>query len=364
MQLFLDHLSTPESDSLFFQRCQDKPQLVFNHFLRYKQDEGDVTWWVYNTGEQTPRPDDLSHSGATAKIFQLALEKGWCSEDLVRRVSDLFKERIWKDSPSRIADFVDGRYQDQVRPDSSSADVRFSRWKSPRYGSVGWSQLIDLPPGYNQWMFEYIKSLLISSYLLQDDLPLKGTPDINVTVALATLLERRPACYKADSKWSVSAGDARDNGDGSEFGSVRFYNAAWGDPTDHIPYSGGLTLKARGGQGQKTKFQLDLPNSIPAETDVVISLTYANEYDGEIRQWNGSDYIKVAELPKTLTLKSAPPREGPAPEPAIRWWRHSFLLNRDVIFDYGGVPGCRSILFELRTTTAWVHRIEATPLIV
>jgi hypothetical protein len=291
-----------------------------------------VTWNYVDDGhpEDRRRPEDVSHALITLQFMRFAHARGWWSDGDLERVAGTLTRQAWSGHPGRLHGFVDG---------SSGGD---SEWTWSAAATVGYAAHASGP---RPEVFDYARSLLVSSYMTPFNRPLEGARvDAVRVLALARLFEHRPPLYAPDSTWSMVPGPG-DDALPAQPGGVRFYTVDWspGSPMT----AGGLTLPARLATARGANFLVDLR---PDDRGAVVSLTYTGRTDGLIQQWDGERYHTLATLPATLD------RDG-----VQRWMRTTVTLLPDIRFDYQRpVPG-DNVLIQL-TPIVGLHRLEATPL--
>ncbi|MEZ4446877.1 MAG: hypothetical protein R3B72_47800 [Polyangiaceae bacterium] len=295
---------------------------------------GGYTWNYADDGypESLRRPEDVSHALVTTQLMRYAADRGWWSPADMQKLAVTFREQIWSDNPARLNGYVDG------------GGANANEWVWTRAAVVGFAAQGDAPEGQPP-LFDYARSILLSSYLTPLDRPLDGAilgaPQM---LALGRLFQRRPSAFASDAgTFAMVAGDG-DDALPSGPGHVRFYTVDWDLPlpTDRA----GLILPARQAQTPNANLLVDLE---PEDArPVVVSLVYAATEAGTVEQWDGSSYQALATLSPTGD-------EGGT----LRWMRTTFELNPSR-FDYqGAVPGV-NVLLQVTSAPA-VHRLEATP---
>ncbi len=273
------------------------------------------------------RAEDVSHALVTTQFMRFAAEVGWWNDTDMSRLSRTFTRQMWKGLPARLNGRVDG---------SGAGDTE---WVWTRAAVIGFAANADALGG-EPALFDYARSILLSSYLTPFDRALTGASlGPAQMLALARMFEHRPDAYAPDSMWSMVAGP-----DDTMPGGARFYTVDWNAPTD-VDVAG-LSLVARVAQTDNANLLVDLSEAAPR---VAVSITYSATTAGDVQQWDGQTYLGLGALPATR-----------AEDGSVRWMRTTVMLNPDR-FDYqAGVDGT-NILLQL-TNTPTVHRIEATPL--
>lgn len=291
---------------------------------------GGYTWNYVDDGYPvgSRNPEDVSHALVTTQFMRHSSERSWWSSDDMAKLALTFSAQMWSGHPARLNGRVDG---------SSGGD---SEWTWTRAAVVGYAANGDAPGG-DPALFDFARSILLSSYLTPFDRPLAGaTVGAPQMLAIARLFEHRPAAFADDSAWSTIAGP----GD-TTVGGTRFYTVDWDDPADVD--AAGLLLPARAAQVVNANLLVDLP--IGSTGPVAVSITYSASADGVVEQWNGTDYVPIGSLPRTA-----------AEDGVVRWMRTTVMLDANR-FDYESGSAGTNILLQL-TSTPTVHRIEATPL--
>lgn len=279
-------------------------------------------------------PEDLSHGSITLLFMSFAGERGWWSSSQMHGVSNTLLKNIWTGHPSHLVGRIDGTRV------NTSAEVKWSRVAPIGFASHGNSK------GGNPAVFDYARSILFSSYLTRYKRPFDNAAvDAIRLFSISLMLSRRPDAFQEGSKWQTIAGGLHDDEIPSDLeGGIRFYTVDWESPKDHLFYH--LELPGRRAEKYGANILVDYSDS--PDEGLVISLTYQSTEAGEIQQWDGTRYHTVAVLPASST------------DGINRWMRTSFLLNKDIEFDYQpSVPG-KNILFQF-TSEPVLSRLEATP---
>ncbi|MEM1034354.1 MAG: hypothetical protein AAGN82_28720, partial [Myxococcota bacterium] len=151
---------------------------------------GGYTWNYADDGYPvgSRRPEDVSHALVTTQLMRYAAEQSWWSPDDMTKVARTFTHQMWNGHPARLNGRVDG----------SGAGV--TEWVYTRAAVVGYATHGDAPGG-DPAVFDYARSILMSSYLTPFDRPLMtasvGAPQL---LALGRMFEHRPDAFDPDSE--------------------------------------------------------------------------------------------------------------------------------------------------------------------
>ena len=312
------------------------------------QPEADAYVWKYgDLGASSA--EDISHGAVTLMWARFAFDRGDLTARDAARFQNTIAELIYRGNPARLAGTVDG------------SDAGYDPWRLSDAASIGmavWGDALDFDQGGRVEIWELGRSVLTSSHLTRNDVPITApvTGNIYSALTIAHLFGHRPPELAPDSRWVMVAGDPADQAvptSASGGGGVRFYTEDWSPPAQlevaSLPGQSGVTI--RRATAADANLLVDLPAD-GAKYGAVVSLTYRSGTDGSVQQWDGTGYRTLAPLPATRV----PGRD----EPVL--FRTSFRLDQAVRFDYQpAVPG-DNVLLQLDTDAVEVHRIEATPL--
>jgi hypothetical protein len=273
--------------------------------------------------------EDISHSLLTTQFIRFARDNDWFTNADMSHTANTFLSQIWSGNPARMHGRVDGS--------SGGTD----EWSWSAAATVGMAAHADAPGGRPE-LFDYTRSVLVSSYLTGQPLATASADSVRA-LAIALLFAHRPKAWAPDSLWSRAAGPGDDAASGKS-GGVRFYKSDWSAPKKLS--ASGLDLTARTATATNANLVVDLPEDDARR--VVVSITYQSDAAGLVQQWDGTRFSTIAELPET---KNASGKNV--------WMRTSFLLN-STRFDYQSGEGV-NVLLQL-TPLASVAKIEATPL--
>lgn len=274
--------------------------------------------------------EDISHALVTLQFMRYARSEGWFDDSDMTKLSRTILAQMWRGNPALMNGRVDG---------SSGGD---QEWAWTAAAAVGLAAHANAPGGRSE-IFDYARSVIVSSYLTANGAPLAtATVDSVRALAIAQLFANRPSAYAPDSRWVRVAGPGDEVADGA--GGVRFYTADWSPPAPLT--SGGVALPARTAAAPNANLIVDLPEGEARR--VVISITYRSDESGSVEQWDGSKYVALAPLPSTRF------RDG-----KVGWMRTSFMLL-PTRFDYQTTTAGINVLLQL-TSRSSVSRIEATP---
>lgn len=282
------------------------------------------------------RPEDVSHSLVTLQLMAFAREREWWSATQASGVAVTLLETMWTGHPARLNGFVDG---------STTTGANEYRWSAA--AGIGYAAHGNAAGG-DTLNFDTACSLLFSTYLSPFERPLTGgRVDAARSLLLALLAARRPDAFAEGTRWRMVAGSPGDDTPPAalaEGGGVRFYTIDWSAPAD---LSAGLTLPGRTATSAGANFLVDLAEP---SGRVAVSLIYRSGEDGEVQQWNGSEYRTLSPLPASID------RDG-----EVRWMRTTFELSPNRLDYQSGVVGT-NVLLQLSSGDVTLHSIEATPL--
>lgn len=312
------------------------------------QPEADAYVWKYGDIGATSA-EDISHGAVTLQWARFAFDRGELNARDAARLQNTIADLIYQGNPARLAGTVSG------------SDSGYDPWRLSDAASIGiavWGDALAADDGGRVEIWELGRSVLTSSHLTRNDVPIAAPVTANVYSALtiAHLFGHRPPELAPDSRWVMVAGDPADQApptSAREGGGVRFYTVDWGEPGElevpSLPGQSGVSI--RRATDADANLLVDLPAD-GAKYGAVVSLTYRSGADGSIQQWDGASYRTIAPLSATRV----PGRDQPV------LFRTSFRLDPAGRFDYQpGVPG-DNVLLQLSADAVEVHRIEATPL--
>ncbi len=291
--------------------------------------------------------DDISHGAVTLLWARTAFDRGELTARDAARFQNTISNLVYRGNPARLAGRLDG---------SDGGTDPWSLSDAASIGIAAWGDALAGDDGGQVEIWELGRSVLTSSHLTRNDVPIAAPVTANVYAALtiAHLFGHRPPELAPDSRWVMVAGDPADQapptgGDGG----VRFYTVDWSQPgrleAPSLPGQSGVSI--RRATAPDANLLVDLPAD-GAKRGAVVSLTYRSGADGVIQQWDGASYRTLALLPATRVPGRA--------EPVL--FRTSFRIDNAERFDYQpGVPG-DNVLLQLTSYAVEVHRMEATPL--